>query len=105
MSHDIILETASRRREAFRNLEKNLQTIKKTAKKLDPHAEVYLFGSTAEKKHTYSSDIDILIITKKPPAEVLYKLWKAGIKDPFETHIQPPEKLPFYQTKSKLIKA
>ena len=66
---------------------------------------MYLFGSTAEKRHTYSSDIDILIITKKDPARVQCELWKTGIKDPFEIHVQPPEKLQLYKTKAKLVKA
>jgi hypothetical protein len=105
MSHETILKTALKRREAFRNLGKNLRTIKETVKKLDPHVEVYLFGSTAEKRHTYSSDIDVLIITKKEPAGVHYELWKAGIRDPFEIHVQPPEKLHLYQRKAKLVKA
>ncbi|MGB8781124.1 MAG: nucleotidyltransferase domain-containing protein [Candidatus Bathyarchaeia archaeon] len=99
------MKTALKRREAFRNLEKNLQTIRETVRKLDPQVEVYLFGSTAEKRHTYSSDIDVLIITKKEPARVQYELWKAGIKDPFEIHVQPPEKLHLYKRKTKLVKA
>jgi predicted nucleotidyltransferase len=66
---------------------------------------VYLFGSTPEKRHTYSSDIDVLIITKKEPARVHYELWKAGIKEPFEIHVQPPEKLHLYRRKAKLVKA
>lgn len=86
-------------------MKKNLQTIRETVKKLDPQVEVYLFGSTAQKKNTYSSDIDILIITKKEPATVQCELWKAGIKDPFEIHVQPPEKLHLYKTKAKLVKA
>jgi len=99
------VKTALKRREAFRNLEKNLQTIKETVRKLDPHVEVYLFGSTAEKRYTYSSDIDVLIITEKEPARVHYELWKAGIRDPFEIHVQPAEKLHLYKRKTKLVKA
>ena len=99
------MKTTLKRREVFRNLRKNLQTIRETARKLDPQAQVYLFGSTAEKRHTYSSDIDVLIITKKEPATVHYQLWKAGIKDPFEIHVQPPEKLDVYKRKAKLVKA
>jgi len=32
-------------------------------RKIDPSAEVYLFGSTATGKYTGASDIDILVIT------------------------------------------
>lgn len=104
MSHEILVKTALKRQEAFRNLKKHLQTIKKTIKKLDSNAEVYIFGSVVEKKHNYSSDIDILIITKAEPGKVHSKLWKTGIKEPFEIHVQPPEKAHFYKRKTKLVK-
>jgi predicted nucleotidyltransferase len=104
MPYEIIVKTAIKRREAFRNLEKHLKTIKETINKLDPEAETYMFGSVAEKKHNYSSDIDILIITKLNPAKLHLELWKAGIKEPFEIHIQPPEKAHFYKTTTKLVK-
>lgn len=71
---------------------------------MDPEAEVFLFGSVAEGKYVFSSDIDILIITNANPGNVLAELWKKGIKDPFEIHVQPPEKLRFYSRKCKLVK-
>jgi|YelNatPaOPRAMG01_1025707.scaffolds.fasta_scaffold122323_2 predicted nucleotidyltransferase len=104
MSHKILIENAIKRQKAFKNLEKNLQTIKKTVNKLDPNAEIYLFGSVAEKRHNYSSDIDILIITTVKPAIVHAELWKSGIKEPFEIHVHSPEKAAFYKTKAKLVK-
>jgi len=104
MSHEILIKNALKRQEAFKNLKKNLQTIKETVKKLDPNAEVYLFGSVAEKKYNYSSDIDILIITKLKPAKIHAELWNSGIKQPFEIHVQPKEKAHFYKGKTKLIK-
>ena len=105
MSHEILVKTALKRQEAFRNLAKHLETIKKTVNNLDPEAETYMFGSVAEKKHNYSSDIDILIITKLHPAKIHSELWKAGIKDPFEIHVQPPEKLHLCERKARLVKA
>ncbi|MCS7365674.1 MAG: nucleotidyltransferase domain-containing protein [archaeon GB-1867-035] len=104
MSHKILVKEAIRSQEAFKNLEKHLETIKQTVKEIDSKAEIYLFGSIAEKTHTYSSDIDILIITKENPSQIHLKLWKAGIKPPFEIHIQPPEKLELYKKRAKLIK-
>jgi len=104
MSNKFILEKALKRQEAFRNLEKHLQTIKKTVNKLDHHAEIYLFGSVAENRHTYSSDIDVLISTKIKPARIHLELWKSGIKEPFQIHIQPPEKVDFYKRRAKLTK-
>jgi predicted nucleotidyltransferase len=104
MSHEILVKTALKRQEAFRNLAKHLKTIKKTVHKLDPEAETYMFGSVAEKKHNYSSDIDILIITKLHPAKIHSELWKAGIKEPFEIHVYTPEKATFFKTRTKLVK-
>jgi hypothetical protein len=104
MSHEIIVKIALKRQEAFRNLEKHLKTIKETINKLDPEAETFMFGSVAEKKHNYSSDVDILIITKLDPAKVHSELWKAGIRDPFEIHVHSPEKATFFKTRTKLVK-
>jgi len=103
MSHEILVKTALKRQEAFRNLAKHLKTIKRKVNELDPKAEVYLFGSVAEKKHNYSSDIDILIITNLYPAKLNSELWKAGIKEPFEIHVHSPEDAGFFK-RAKLEK-
>jgi len=65
---------------------------------------MFLFGSVAENTHTISSDIDVLIVTNVEPAKVHFELWKAGIKEPFEIHVQPPKKVYFYQRRAKLVK-
>ena len=100
----MIVKTALKRREVFRNLDRHLHTIKETITKLDSHAEAYLFGSVAENRHTYSSDIDVLVVTKAEPAIVHLELWKSGIKEPFEIHVQPPEKTDPYKRRAKLVK-
>ena len=87
MSEKILVEEARRRAEIFKNLPRYLRIIMKTVKELDKDAELYLFGSVAEGKHLLSSDIDILVVTDLPPAEVLSALWNQGIKDPFEIHV------------------
>ena len=104
MPDDLLIKAALERQEVFRNLDKHLQSIKETARKLDPDAEIYLFGSVAEKKHNYSSDIEVLIITKTKLGRVLAELWKAGIGDPFEIHVQPQEKLETYKRRARLTK-
>jgi len=91
MSHEIIIEMAIKRREVFDNLDGYLRTIKDVISKIDDSAELYLFGSVAEKRHAYSSDIDVLILTVAESARVHLELWKAGIRDPFEVHVQTPE--------------
>lgn len=104
MGFDLLIEDAKRRREAFENLEKYLSTIKEVAKSLDPNAEVYLFGSVAEGRHVLSSDIDVLVVTTADPPVVLERLWRAGIGPPFEVHVRPPEALPLYQKRSRLVR-
>ncbi len=98
------MKTAHRRREIFRKLAEHLDVIKKTVRKLDPKAEIFIFGSVAENRYNYSSDIDILVITEIRPALVHLELWKAGIRDPFEIHVHSPEKFAFYEKRSTLIK-
>jgi predicted nucleotidyltransferase len=104
MSHEILVRAALKRQEAFRNLPKYLKLIKETVRKLDSEAQTYMFGSVAEKENNYSSDIDILIITMLHPAKIHSELWKAGIKEPFEIHVELPEKTTFYKTRAKLVK-
>jgi predicted nucleotidyltransferase len=60
MSHEILVKAALKRQEVFKNLAEHLETIKRTVHKLDPKAEIFIFGSVAEKNYNYSSDIDIL---------------------------------------------
>ena len=104
MSNEILVKNALKRQEVFKNLSKYIGIIRETVHKLDPKAETYLFGSVAEKENNYSSDIDILILTKLPPAKINAELWKAGIKEPFEIHVQPPKRLAFYKTRAKLVR-
>ncbi|MEM2523123.1 MAG: nucleotidyltransferase domain-containing protein [Candidatus Bathyarchaeia archaeon] len=103
MCGDILVKAALERRKAFKNLHEKLETIKRVVKKLDPQAQIYLFGSVAEGTYTYSSDIDILVVTRLPPAEVHAELWKAQIGEPFEIHVQTPEKVELYRAKTKLV--
>jgi len=86
-------------------LKRYLRIIKEVVRKIDPNAEVFLFGSVAEGKHTYSSDIDVLVVTNLEPGRVHFELWRAGIREPFEIHVQPPEMVPLYRRKARLVKA
>ncbi|MEM3019354.1 MAG: nucleotidyltransferase domain-containing protein, partial [Candidatus Bathyarchaeia archaeon] len=73
-------------------------------KGMDSEADVYLFGSLAEGRHTYSSDIDILIVTKRKPEVVIAELWKAHVTSPFEIHVIPPERLYLYAKRGRLLR-
>ena len=104
MDYNYLIEDARRRQEVFKNLDKYLLMIKGVVKSIDPNAEVYLFGSVAENRHTLSSDIDVLVITNADPGLILEKLWRAGIGPPFEIHVRTPDKLAYYERFSKLIR-
>ncbi len=41
------------------------EAVKKVVTEIDPHAEVYVFGSVVRGDYTVASDIDILVITEK----------------------------------------
>lgn len=103
-SEKLLVSEAKRRAQIFNNIDEYLKTIADTVKKLDKNAEAYLFGSVAEGKHLLSSDIDILIITDLPPAEVITELWRSGITDPFEIHVATKKMLEPYKIRAKLIK-
>ncbi len=63
-----------------------------------------MFSSVVEGKYNLSSDIDVLVITKLHPAKVHAELWKARIREPFEIHVQMPDKATFYEKRTKLVK-
>jgi len=103
-SEELLIKEAKRRAEVFRNLNRYLRILASVVEQIDDKAEIYLFGSVAEGRHLLSSDIDVLVVTDKPPAEVLKRLWEAGIKDPFEIHIATREELKLHKAKAKLIR-
>ncbi|MEM1947588.1 MAG: nucleotidyltransferase domain-containing protein [Candidatus Caldarchaeum sp.] len=104
MSEKLLIEEAMRRREIFANLEKYLREIKHAATEVDENAEIYLFGSVAEGRHSLVSDIDILIVTNKDHAAMRAALLRAGVRPPFEIHIQTPQEARHYMKKAKTQK-
>ena len=96
----MLIEEAKRRRRIFRDLSRHPKIIARAVKELDPEAEIYLFGSVAEDRHIYSSDIDILVVTDTPPGKVLAGLWRRGIGDPFEIHVVTKDMLKTYKLRS-----
>ena len=67
LSERLLIEEAKRRARIHRNLDRYLKLVAEVVKQLDRDAKVNLFGSVAEGRHLLSSDIDILIVTSKPP--------------------------------------
>ncbi|MBD3205732.1 nucleotidyltransferase domain-containing protein [Candidatus Bathyarchaeota archaeon] len=104
MPSEYLIKEVHRRRKVFKDLKKHLENIKETLMSLDKDAEIYLFGSVAENTHNLSSDIDVLVITSLEPARVHLVLWEEGIREPFEIHVQPPEKLKHYTERAILRK-
>ena len=103
MSERLLVREARRRAEISKNLDRYLKLIAETVKRLDEGARVYLFGSVAEGRHLPSSDIDVLVVTERPPGEVLAALWSQGIKDPFEVHVVVEDALEQYRRRAKLV--
>ena len=94
-----MIRDARKRREIFENLQKHLDKIREAVRRLDTRAELYLFGSVPENRHVYSSDIDVLVVTDLDPGIVRLHLWEAGIREPFQVHVQHRERIGSYRTK------
>jgi hypothetical protein len=104
LSIDLLVEEAIKRRKIFENLGLHLARIVEVIKRLDPEAEVYLFGSVAEGKYLLSSDIDVLVVTVLNPGLVLAELWRNGVEEPFEVHVVDHHHLELYKKSSRLIR-
>ena len=104
MWEELLVEEARERKRIFENLSVYLERIVEAVTRLDPRAEVYLFGSVAERKYLLSSDIDVLVVTNTSPGRVLAELWASGIREPFEIHVVSRELLEIYEKRSKLIR-
>jgi len=102
--YDFLIADALRRREIFDNLPSYLRRLKMLVLKVDPRAELYLFGSVAEGRHTYSSDIDVLIITEKDRWEILKTLVKEEFTSFFDIHVRKPEEARWYRRMAKLTR-
>ena len=104
LSERLLIEEAKRRAEIYENLLSYLKTAYYVVKGLDKNAEIYIFGSVADKRNLISSDIDLLVVTDLPPEIVIAKLWENGITDPFEIHVVFCDTLNLYKQRTKLEK-
>jgi predicted nucleotidyltransferase len=104
LSEEFWLREARRRREIFDNIDTYLRRLAGIVKRLDPGCEVYLFGSVAEGRHLYSSDVDVLVVSDVlKPGEVLAVLWAEGFGDPFEVHVVDRAAAEAYRRRARLI--
>jgi predicted nucleotidyltransferase len=84
---ELLIREAARRREVFGNMPKLLKKMKEILNEADRGSRVFLFGSAAKKEYVLTSDIDVLILTRLKPSEVIAKLRKEGFDEPFEFHV------------------
>jgi predicted nucleotidyltransferase len=99
-----LVKDALRRREIFSNLGMYLERLKEIVLRVDPKAEVYLFGSVAEGKHNYSSDVDILVVTEEDKLRILEAIAKEEFAKIFEIHVRKPGETAWYKKMTKLVK-
>ncbi|MEM3957584.1 MAG: nucleotidyltransferase domain-containing protein [Thermoproteota archaeon] len=97
---ELLIREAARREEVFKNLPELLKRVKKVMSEADKESKVFLFGSVSSGEHVLTSDIDLLILTKLKPSEVIAKLRKEGFDEPFEFHVTDEKMFSFY---NKLI--
>jgi predicted nucleotidyltransferase len=98
-----IVEEVLRRRKIFDNLPNYLGIIKNTVREIDKDASVFLFGSVAEGRNLYSSDIDVLIVSELKPEFIRLRLWKERIGDPFQILILSKKRLDGFSKRAQLV--
>ncbi len=101
-----ILKLRKKRYEFFKDADHYLKRIWGIAKRHLQDPEVYLFGSFAENMHVPSSDIDVLIVSKRVTPDdrvkVITDVYKEfGYEHPFEIHITDHDGLSWYRKFAK----
>jgi len=99
--YEHLVRDALRRREIFNNLGMYLERLKEIVLRIDPKAEVYLFGSVAERRHNYSSDVDILVVTEEDKLRILEAIAKEEFIKIFEVHVRKPGETAWYKKTSR----
>lgn len=102
--YEYLIADALKRRKIFDNLDKYLKRLKEIVLSIDPNAEVYVFGSAAEKRHNYSSDVDILIVTEEDRMRILEAIAREEFTEIFEIHVRKPRDIAWYRKMTKLAK-
>jgi hypothetical protein len=95
--YEIVLKEARERQRYLQNYQKYVKQIKKRAKALLGEVKVIVFGSILKGNYNPMSDIDILVVSKKAPSNImdqarikakLLKGFKPGI---FQIHLVSEE--------------
>ena len=69
---------------------------KELIKREDPEATVYVFGSVVKGKYTCSSDIDLLVVTKRKKEleySIKTRVYKNMLDAPLEIHVASSDEL------------
>jgi len=102
--YEYLISEALERRQIFSNLKTYLEKLKEMVLKVDPRAEVYVFGSVAEDRYNYSSDVDILVVTEVDKLKVLEVIVKEEFTKMFEIHIRNHKDATWYKKMTRLVR-
>ncbi|MCS7138665.1 MAG: nucleotidyltransferase domain-containing protein [Crenarchaeota archaeon] len=101
---EFLIREARIRQEVFEKLPEILKKIRDILSKMDKDSRAFLFGSVARGEYSLTSDVDILILTKLKPNEVIARLRKEGFDEPFEFHVVDEKAFDFYTLLFKELK-
>ena len=108
---DAVREIAKEEKKYFENYMHYAKLIKRVAEEELGKAEVYVFGSVVEKKHTPASDIDVLVVSENAPksqwerSKIRAKILKSiDVFAPFEIHVVTPREFEWYRRFCKKIR-
>jgi len=102
--YDYLVAEALERRKIFQNLNIYLKKLKELVLEVDPHAEIYLFGSVAENRYNYSSDIDILVVSEVDRLKLLKALAVEDFTKVFQIHVRRPKETDWYKRMTRLVR-
>jgi len=102
--YDYLIAEALERRKILQNLNVYLEKLKEAVLKVDPQAELYIFGSVAENRYNYSSDIDVLVVSEADRLKVLEALAEEDFMKVFDVHVRRPRDASWYKRMTKLIR-
>jgi predicted nucleotidyltransferase len=103
-AYDYLIAEALERRRIFQNLDAYLRRLKELVLKVDPKAELYIFGSVAENRYNYSSDVDVLVVSEVDRLKVLEALAREEFTKVLEVHVRRPEDVSWYRRMAKLVR-
>lgn len=102
--YDYLISEALERRRVFQNLSTYLEKLREAVLKVDPDAELYIFGSVAEDRYSYGSDIDILVVSEAGRLRLLEALAEEDFTKVFEIHVRRPKDTGWYRRMTRLVR-